>query len=166
MEWFAVYTRPRQERVAREHLQRQGFDCFLPLAENPYQKLRRQKLRAEPLFPRYLFLQAEPGRQNLAVVRSTRGAVDLVRTGCSLLQVDAGVIQALRSRQDDATGLIRLAPDPVRVGDRVQVFTGPLAGLEGVLAERCGETRAMLMLGLLGRSTLVEVDALALKRAV
>ncbi len=167
MEWFAVYTRPRQERLAREHLARQGFECFLPMALNPYQKHRRgQGARGEPLFPRYLFLRAEVGQQNLAVVRSTRGAVDLVRSGHALLRVDERIVRGLLARRDPESGLVMLSPDPVVVGERVRVFDGPLAGLEGVLAERHGERRALLLLELLGRTTTVEVDALSLKRAV
>ena len=57
--WFAVVSKPRQEKTALRHLQRQGFRCFLPMAENPYQRRskKRQKI-VEPLFPRYLFLNA------------------------------------------------------------------------------------------------------------
>jgi len=69
---FAVVTKPRKEKVALENLQHQGFECFLPMAENPYQRRRKphQKI-IEPLFPRYLFLNAIAGSQNLAPVRST-----------------------------------------------------------------------------------------------
>lgn len=166
MEWFAVYTRPRQERVACRHLERQGFECFLPRAVNPYQRHRRGQSGAEPLFPRYLFMRAEPAKQNLAVVRSTRGAVDLVRSGHQLLRVNPRIIEALASRCDPESGLVEIDPPALIAGDRVQVFDGPLAGLEGVLAERHGERRAMLLLELLGRTTAVEVDVRVLKRAV
>jgi len=56
--WFAVNAKPRQERIALEHLQRQGFTCFLPMAINPYQRRSAKGPRIEPLFPRYLFLNA------------------------------------------------------------------------------------------------------------
>ena len=36
--WYCVHTRPRAEAQAREHLQRQGFEVFLP-------RLRRSVLR-------------------------------------------------------------------------------------------------------------------------
>jgi len=59
--------------VAREHLERQGFRCFLPLAVNPYQRRSARTTRIEPLFPRYLFLHAAADQQSLGPVRSTRG---------------------------------------------------------------------------------------------
>jgi transcription antitermination factor NusG len=69
--WFAVYTKPRQEQIALENLERQDFRCFLPMAINPYQRRSERKLRIEPLFPRYLFLNAIADQQSLGPVRST-----------------------------------------------------------------------------------------------
>ena len=55
---------------------------------------------------------------------------------------------------------------PVEPGDKVRVFDGPLAGLEGIFKERKGEKRALLMAKLLGTESTLEVDALLLQKAV
>jgi transcriptional antiterminator RfaH len=166
-QWFAVYTKPRQERIAREHLARQGFECFLPLAVNPYQRRSRLRtLRIEPLFPRYLFLHATLTQDNLAPVRSTRGVVNMVRAGTQLLEVPKQVIQSLHARMNAETGLIRIEPVAVQAGDRVRVFDGPLAGLEGLFQLESGKQRALLLVELMGRQTTVEVDRLMLQKAV
>jgi transcriptional antiterminator RfaH len=162
--WFAVYTKPRQEHIALEHLERQGFRCFLPLAVNPYQRRSGRKLRVEPLFPRYLFLHAKPDQQSLGPVRSTRGVATLVRFGMDLACVPEAVIRAIDARRDPETGLVMLDPAPVAPGDRVRVFDGPLAGLEGIFRERKGEKRALLLARLLGAESTIEVDALLLKK--
>ncbi|NNE04391.1 MAG: transcription/translation regulatory transformer protein RfaH [Xanthomonadales bacterium] len=163
-QWFAVYARPRQERIARDHLERQGFKCFLPEALNPYQRRSRaNKPLVQPLFPRYLFLKAVPETQNLATVRSTRGVVGLVRSGFELVRVPEAVINMIRARLDES-GLVRLDPAPVEEGDRVRVFDGPFCGAEGILEAKTGEQRAMLLMDLLGRQTRVEVDAMLLQR--
>ena len=178
--WFTVYTKPRQERIALEHLQRQGFHCYLPLAENPYQKTKKTvgatsvatncnwktPKKPEPLFPRYLFLNAIANQQSLAPVRSTRGVATLVRFGTKLVEVSERVIKNIENRQDPETGLVKLDPVPVTPGDKVKVFDGPLAGIEGIFQERKGEARALLLLSLLGRQSLVEVNALHLKKAM
>lgn len=180
--WYTIHTKPRQEQVALEHLQNQGFTCFLPLALNPYQKRSRsvggasaattprrgvkKLIKAEPLFPRYLFLEATPGHQNLAPIRSTRGVANLVRFGIKLVEVPEPVIQAIKNKQDPQTGLVQLDPVPVNPGDKVKVFDGPLAGLEGIFQERKGESRALLLMTLLGRQSTIEVEALHLKRAM
>jgi transcriptional antiterminator RfaH len=164
--WFAVFCKPRQERRACEHLGNQGFHCYLPLAHNPFQRKRGHRAAAaEPLFPRYLFLRAVPGRHNLAAVRSTRGALDLVRTGPAPVIVPDAIVEGLRRREDPQSGLIALQPDTLVKGDRVRVFDGPFAGAEGVLQERSGEARSLVLLEVLGRQTTLEVDSLLLQRA-
>ena len=122
--------------------------------------------KAEPLFPRYLFLNAEPTQQSLAPVRSTRGVATLVRFGTKLANVSETVIRAIEKRRHRETGLIKLDPVPVQPGDKVKVFDGPLSGLEGVFQENRGEARALLLMTLLGRESTVEVEALHLKKTM
>jgi len=163
--WFAVVTKPRQEQIALENLQRQDFECFLPLAENPYQRRRKRHQRMiEPLFPRYLFLNAIAGQQNLAPVRSTRGVTTMVRFGTELAVVPESIINAIKNRMDPATGLIRIKPVELKAGDKVRIFDGPLAGISGIVEERSSENRVLILMELMGRSTRVEVDALLLQR--
>lgn len=164
--WFAVYTKPRQEHIALEHLERQAFSCLLPMAVNPYQRRSARRLRIEPLFPRYLFLHARPDQQSLGPVRSTRGVATLVHFGSRLARLPEAVIRTINNRRDPETGLVRLDPVPVRPGDQVKVFDGPFAGLEGIFMERKGEKRALLLAKLLGTESTLEVDALLLQRAV
>lgn len=163
--WYTVFTKPRQEQVAAEHLARQGFSVFLPMALNPYQRrTRRQVERVEPLFPRYLFIHVVADQQSLGPVRSTRGVCTLVRFGKKLVTVPELVIQMIHSRMNPESGLVELDPVTVQPGDRVKVFDGPFAGAEGILEAHRGERRALLLMELLGRQSPVEVDSLLLQR--
>lgn len=164
--WFAVYTKPRQEHIALENLERQEFRCFLPMAINPYQRRSEKKLRVEPLFPRYLFLNANADEQSLGPVRSTRGVATMVRFGMELARLSEFVIQTINNRCDPETGLVKLDPVPIAPGDKVKVFDGPMAGLEGIFKERKGEQRALLLAKLLGTESMVEVDSMLLQKAV
>jgi transcriptional antiterminator RfaH len=165
LNWFAVVSKPRQEKIALENLQRQGFECFLPMAENPYQR-RSKKHRSiiEPLFPRYLFLKANATHQSLAPVRSTKGVINMVRFGMELAVVPDSVIHAIKSSVAPDTGLIKIQPVAVKAGDKVRVFDGPLAGISGIVQERNSENRALILMELLGRPTKVEVDTLSLQK--
>jgi len=162
--WFAVFTKPRQENIALENLVRQGFECFLPLAINPYQRRTIHKPRIEPLFPRYLFLNAIADQQSLGPVRSTRGVNNLVRFGMELAKVPEEVICTIRGRCDSGSGLVRLDPIKVMPGDQVRVFDGPLAGAEGLFKACSGEQRALLLIEILGRPTSVEVNRMMLQK--
>ena len=101
-----MYTKPRQERVALENLERQAFRCFLPMAVNPYQRRSVRKTRIEPLFPRYLFLNAVADQQSLGPVRSTRGVATLVRFGTKLARLPETVIERINQRCDPESGLV------------------------------------------------------------
>jgi transcriptional antiterminator RfaH len=163
--WFAVYTKPRQENVALLNLERQSFECYLPMAEGSDQRRSaRNKARHEPLFPRYLFLNADPQRQSLEVVRSTRGVTGLVRAGIELIKIPESIIAGLKVRMHPATGLIPLDSIVLDSGDKVRVCDGPLASLEGVFKEHQGRTRSILLLEILGREAAVKIDARLLQR--
>ena len=164
--WFTVYTKPRQEQTALENLQRQEFHCFLPMAVNPYQRRSARTPRIEPLFPRYLFLKANADQQSLAPIRSTRGVCTLVRAGMRLIKVPEFIIQAITDRCDPQSGLVQLEPVPVEVGDKVKVFDGPFAGIEGIFKQRKGSDRALLLISMLGTQSTVEVEAMLLQKAI
>lgn len=151
--WFAVHTKSRQEKVALEHLQRQSFDCFLPMTSS-----------RQALFPGYLFLHADQREQSLSSVRSTRGAIGLIRAGVVPSTVPAALIASLKARLDPASGWIRTHTAGLKAGDSVQVIDGPLAPLEGIFREHRGQRRSLLLLEILGRNTSVEVDSRALRR--
>ena len=163
--WFAVVTKPRQERIALENLQRQGFECFLPMAENPYQRRsKKQQKRIEPLFPRYLFLNAIADTQNLAPVRSTMGVISMVRFGTELAVIPEQIINAIKQRITPETGLIKIEAIEIEAGDKVKIFDGPLTGLNGIVQEKDSNNRALLLMNLMGRPTKVRVDAISLQK--
>ena len=163
--WFAVVTKPRQEKIALENLQRKGFECFLPMAGNPYQRRSgKHTCIIEPLFPRYLFLSTIAGFQDLAPVRSTRGFITMVRFGTKLSVVSDFIIKALKKLVAHGGGLIRIQPVKIEEGDKVRIFDGPLAGVSGIVHKRNSEDRVQILLEMLGRPTAVEVDALMLQR--
>ena len=163
--WFAVVTKPRQEKIAFENLQRQDFECFLPMAENPYQRRsRKQQKIIEPLFPRYLFLKAIAESQNLAPVRSTQGVISMVRFGTELAVIPEQIIDAIKQRITPETGLIKIQAIQIKPGDKVKVFDGPLSGLTGIVQEKNSDRRTIILMELLGRPTKVQVETTLLQR--
>lgn len=149
--WFCVQTKPRAEAEAEAQLARQDFRVFLP-------RLRARRPRpargvvtvVEPLFPRYLFLHADPLQQSLASVRSTRGVSGLVRFGGEPAVVPTRLIEALMA-QADANAIIDTPPETFAPGERVRVVDGPLAGLVAIYREPLGAARAVVLLELLGQ---------------
>jgi transcriptional antiterminator RfaH len=92
--WYLLYTKPRQEKLALQHLQNQAYEAYLPLVK--IEKIR-QGARAwaeEALFPRYLFVQLdEAGSQSWAPIRSTVGVSQLVKFGHHFAEVSQELVQ-------------------------------------------------------------------------
>jgi len=143
--WYVVHTKPRQEARALENLQNQGFNCFLPMLQ--VQKLRNQKVQTvtEPMFSRYLFIQLDDQTQNWGPIRSTLGVSKLVSFGPQPAKVPAEFIAFL---QEAPIETIERMFNP---GDHVQVASGPFKGLEGQYVAHDGETRAFVLVDLLGQ---------------
>jgi transcriptional antiterminator RfaH len=141
--------------LACEHLERQGFECRLPRTRRALRTMQGMIDKIEPLFPRYLFLRADTGCQDLSRVRSTRGVSGLVRFGVMPAHVPEEVIATLDARAEH--GLIRLDAPDLREGERVRVTAGPFGGLEAIFQARSGAERVVLLVKLLGEMCRVEV---------
>lgn len=162
--WYCVHTRPRAEAQALEHLQRQGFECLLPRLQRTAVRNGRRQVTVEALFPRYLFLRADAATTSLASVRSTRGAVDLVRTAGQPDVVPEEFINALLA-QANSEGLLVQPEHRLLPGERVAITDGPLAGLQGVFDQAQGEHRAMVLLEFLGGRQSVTLPTYVLQPA-
>ena len=152
--WFAVFSKPRREVEATEQLERQGYLAFLPRVCSRRQLRGQWRDVIEPMFPRYLFLQAVLGQDDLRPIRSTRGVIGLVRFGGEPQPVPEAVMAELRRLCPGSDGVLEL-PAPLVPGARVCVLEGPFAGCEAELLSLDGERRALVLLELLGRSNTV-----------
>lgn len=155
--WYAVQTRARHESEAATHLARQDFETYLPRLRLFRRRRGRWHPVVEALFPGYLFLRLDLERQNTAPIRSTRGVVGLVRFGGVPKPVPEDLIRQLQAASRDAEGVIRQEPH-FQPGDRVEIVSGPLAGLPAIFQSSNGEERVRLLLDLLGRRNEVLVS--------
>ena len=157
--WYVVHTKPRQEARALENLQNQGFNCFLPTMQ--VQKLRNQKVQTitEPMFSRYLFIQLDDQTQNWGPIRSTLGVSKLVSFGAQPAKVPLEFILFLKEAPPETLERM-FAP-----GDNVQIARGPLQGLEGKYMAHDGETRAFVLVELLGQPQRLRIEIESLRVA-
>jgi transcription antitermination factor NusG len=108
----------------------------------------------QPLFPGYVFLQLAL-RDRLKVLQIP-GLARLVGFGGSPVPLADEEIESLRRAQVEG---VCLEPHPfLRVGRRVQISAGPLAGREGILKRWKGGMRVLLSIDLIQRSVLADVD--------
>lgn len=156
-QWYAVYTQPRNEERAQEHLLRQGFEVFLPRYLKRRSHARRVTMAPAPLFPRYLFVSFDADQQRWRAIRSTRGVVDLVSNGDHPVPVPDAVVKEIERRRD-ADGYVVLARHlDLKRGMRIRIDAGPFAATEAIFEAMRDEDRVVALLSLMGREVVVQV---------
>jgi len=160
LRWYLIRTKPSAESTARTHLERQSFQTYLPRLVQTVRRKRRWLERISALFPGYVFLRLDEGRQCLRPVCSTQGVASVVRFGGRFAIVPDEVIGQLRAREDPASGLHRMRESaPLKPGTAVAIEDGPFAGLDGVFERESGADRVVVLLMLLGQESRVDFPA-------
>jgi len=153
--WYVLHTYANHEKTVARQLELRAFECFLPLYEKMSHWKDRQVKVQLPLFSGYVFVRM-PLTEKLRALQIP-GVARLVGFNGLAAPIDGDEMRTLQRGLDGG----RLA-EPwayFTVGRRVRVTSGPLQGLEGVLARKKTLCRFVLSLHLIQRSVAVEVDA-------
>ena len=160
LRWYLIHTKPSREALAQDNLERQGFEVYYPRLRQCVRWREQPKDCVTALFPRYLFLRLDEGRQSLRPVHFTIGVATVVRFGFQYAVVPEAVIRELQMRANPDTGLLQLTGAPMLArGAKVRISAGAFDGLEGIFQRSAGADRVVVLLSLLGRDTAVHVRA-------
>jgi transcription antitermination factor NusG len=152
--WYAIYTSSRHEKVIAKQLEDRGIESFLPLYRSWHRWKDRRKLVELALFPSYVFVRIE-AQERLRVLE-VPGVVNLVSFNGEPAALPEQEINALRNGLEND---IYAEPHPyLRVGRKVRVVRGPMAGAEGILSRKKDKHRVVISIDLLMRSIAVEVE--------
>ena len=153
LSWLLVATKPRSEFVARQHLERQGFEVCLPQITLRKCKQGKWQQVTEPMFPGYVCVGLETDKKSIAPIRSTRGCSYVVTFGGEVRPLPRTLVGQFQPFNDAPfDGSCNL-----QVGQRVLIQAGAFKGLEAVFEKPKGADRAQLLITMLGRPRSVEV---------
>ena len=152
--WYAAYTCARHEKKVVQQLEQRGIQSFLPL----YHSVRRWKDRRKELdlvlFPGYVFVRL-PWRERLRVLQLPSVLRFVTFNGLPA----ALPISELEALRNGLTQGVYAASHPyLRVGKRVLVRYGPLAGARGILVRKKDNFRIVISIEAIMRSVAVEID--------
>ncbi|MGA8595676.1 MAG: UpxY family transcription antiterminator [Bryobacteraceae bacterium] len=157
--WYAVSVRRRAERMTALCLENKGYEYLLPSRRVKRRLSDRVKLIEQPLFSGYVFCKLDV-KERLPLL-TTPGVISLVGFGKEPIpvadsEIDA-IFQIVRAEA-------RAEEWPfVEQGQRVEITSGALRGLEGVVV-RCSTTfRVVVSVTLLRRSVAVQVERSAIR---
>ena len=154
--WAVLKTKPHKEELARQQLERQGFDLYLPTQTVTVRHARRTHDRAKPFFPGYCFVVIEP-QMRWRAINGTLGVDYLISAGDRPLLLPEGFVETLRDQLNAPDG----APmaGAFKPGDKARIVRGPFVDLIGKLATIDTKGRVTVLLELLDGTVPVQIPA-------
>jgi transcription antitermination factor NusG len=151
--WFALQTRPKNERKVESLLKQKGYECFTPA----YRLKRKWSDRVVeidfPLFPGYVFCCFNASALGKAI--STQGVTRVVGFGGTPAEVAREEIESLQLLA--RSNFLREPWKYLPSGTIVLVETGPLAGVQGIITAGESKMRLIISVTLLQRSVAIQL---------
>ena len=156
--WWLVYTKSHQERRLSEQLMQMGVPHYLPVHQREVVARGRLRLREEPLFKGYLFLNGDDEHRRMALttnrISTTHKVTEPARLKQELQQISKTI----------AAGAHLTLEAGYEPGDWVRVKSGPYVGLEGTVLYRKNKTRLLLSVNFLSQGASFEIHESLLER--
>jgi len=158
-QWYVIYTKPREDARAQQHLANQGYDTFRPMLKHHVLTKGGQKTIVESLFPRYVFIELDQEASNWSRLRSTRGVSSLVSFNQRPAVVDESFVTQLKHQLNDDCVLDQTKEQPrlFNAGDAVDICSGSFGGLQAIVKAQTSEERVVVLLNMLGSQQTISV---------
>lgn len=153
--WFAVHAQPRRETLALAHLERQGFEAFLPQVRQLRTFGRRRREVIEAFFASYLFVSLDLESDRWRSINGTIGVRRIVCFGEQPAPLPAGFVEALLA-SFGPDGALHVE-ESLHPGDQVRIIGGAFDDQCGQLLAAGPGERVTILLNLLGAERRVEV---------
>jgi transcription termination/antitermination protein NusG len=152
--WFALTVKTQHERAVAEQLTAHSLEAYLPLYRSRRRWSDRVKTIELPLFPRYVFSRFTfEDRRKVIGLPSVLSIVGFGGTPSPISQEEIDLVKLLTSQD------VPIRPWPfLRVGERVRVREGAMAGVEGILVREKAAYRVVVNIEMLQRAVAVELD--------
>ena len=155
--WTPVRTKPRQEKKIQQYCNGKNIICYLPLVKRIHKYGKRRREFYIPMFPGYIFCQLDDSDYQEIVLSNGvlfRVNMDSYDEATLLKELDSVMaFEELSARQE-----VVVKPELVS-GSVVEIKSGPLRGLEGIVEKRKNTTSVSININILGQSASVELDA-------
>jgi transcription antitermination factor NusG len=138
-----------------QNLRSKGYETYVPYRHLSRPWADRIKVAEVPLFPNYVFCRFNP--QNRLPIIITPQVYSIVGNGRIPMSIPDEEIEAVKRvvQHGDA---IEATVQMIEPGERVQVVSGSLRGLEGTVVQVKGAWRLVVMVTLLQRGVAAEID--------
>ena len=154
--WYLLNSKPRCEGLARDNLERQGYEVYLPMTY-ALERNGQPSSRRAAMFPGYLFIRLSQDTDNWGPIRSTYGVSKLISFGQVPAVVPEKLVIELQAREDE-NGLLPVPSSTFERGQRVRIKDGPFQGYEAIFQSDVARDRVMLLLEALENSLTMTIE--------
>lgn len=151
-QWWAVYTKVRQEKQLAHELWRYKIPFYLPLVARNHFYRGRQVRSHVPLFTGYVFLFASLSERYQSLTTNRISQVLPVADGRQLCH---DLLQVHRLIESDVPLTVERRISP---GQRVRIRHGSMAGLEGTVLSRSRQTKLLVAVQFMQQGVSIEMD--------
>lgn len=155
-QWYAVQTRGRHEKKVANKLQEKGIETYLPALREVHRWSDRNKVVEVPLFPCYTFVRVAADNAERLRILQTNGVVRIVGTPTELCPIEERQIEDIRTLL--GTKVPVMMYPFLKIGQRIRVRSGCLAGLEGILVSRPKESTLVISIEAIQRAIAINID--------
>ena len=155
--WYVAKTRPNSETKALFHLERQGFEVYLPQLLRRIKHARKTTWQPRPLFPTYLFVRMSAAQQRWRAINSTVGVSHLICNRQGPLPVPAAIVDDIKEHEDSRGLILTGGESSFRKGARVEVMSGAFAEHLGRFVNATDDECGVILLDLMGRQVTAKV---------
>lgn len=131
--WFVLQTRPRNESIVYRQIKAKNITAFLPQLEKIRIWSDRKKKVQQPLFPGYLFVNADESERQQAIT-NTAGAIKYVFFEGRPATVSEREIKLIEDSLKEPEK-ISLEQKKISKGDEIVVTHGVFKGMKGKVNE-------------------------------
>jgi transcriptional antiterminator RfaH len=131
MPWFAIYTRPKNEKKVVEGLEKLGIEVYCPMVTQVKQWSDRKKKVETPLINSYVFVNIEDKNRN--IVFEVPGVVRYLFWLGKPAIIQEQEIEALKASLKGILSAVEV--NGIQPGDSLTISKGPFQGKEGVVAQ-------------------------------
>lgn len=159
--WYAVYTRPRAEKMVYQRLIEEEIETFLPLQKTYRIWSDRKKLVEKPLLSSYIFVKTSS--KNFPKVYKTNGVVKFISFEGLPVSIPQNQIDNLRLLIN-SNAEIEVTSEKFAPGDAVEVVSGSLVGLTGELIRIGSQNRVIVRIDKLDKNLILKIPKTFLRK--
>lgn len=161
--WLVVCTKPNQEEVAVENIERQELEAYCPMILRRRSHARRVEMVRRPLFPSYAFVRLPAEKPQWRSLLATRGVLTVVRFNNQPGFMPRGLVEQLRS-YEQRNLLQRMTISTFEPGTQVRVKDGPFHDYIAEVLSADERGRIWLLLEIMGQTVRLQCDAMSVER--